>query len=91
MPGLFGRKTDNCLWLTVAKSQTQPISIVSDALYRGASAVAQDPIEGWRLESEVMSNLETYKRRYQTIQSAFKEIGLPRSSVELDDIKRFLG
>ena len=88
MFGLFGKKTDDDVWLAAARKQSDSIRTVADVLVRCAQAVAKDTLQGWSLEAELMSNLEIYRCQYKTIESEFKRIGSPRSSNELNQIKQ---
>ena len=87
MFGLFGKKTDDDIWLATARKQSNSIQTVSDVLARCSVAVAQDVINGWLLEEQLMSSLEIYRFQYKAIESEFKQIGSPMSSNELNQIK----
>ena len=61
---------------------------MTDVLVRCSRVVAEDTIEGWILEAELMSNLEIYRHQYKAIESEFKRMGSPRPSNDLKQIKQ---
>ena len=87
MFGLFKKKTDDHIWVYGAKANLAAVTTVSDILLRGAKAVAQDPINGWTLESELMGNLRSYEDELRKIKEAFKGLGSPKTSSELNQVK----
>jgi len=84
----MGSPSFDGVWLATARKQSASIRTVTDVLVRCSRVVAEDTIHGWRLEAELMSNLEIYRRQYKTTESEFKRIGSPRSSNELNQIKQ---
>lgn len=87
MFGLFKKKTEDHIWVEGAKANFGSITTVSDVLLRGANAVAQDPIIGWSLESEIMGNLQSHEDALRKIKEAFKQLGTPKISSELKQVK----
>jgi hypothetical protein len=85
--GLFGKKTDDAEWKSVAAAEIGSIADVVDALEKAGTAVGADPILGWAAEPEIMAGLGALEAEVKTIQRRFKSIGAPRSSPELKKAK----
>jgi len=92
MFGLFNKKTDDAIWLATARKQIESIRTISEALAQCYLAISKDPVDGWRSGAGqvYLKNFETYRLQYEFIQSIFNEIGSPRSSKELNQIKKNL-
>ncbi|MCH8817516.1 MAG: hypothetical protein IIC92_07285 [Chloroflexi bacterium] len=87
MFGLFRKRTDPQIWRSVASQQIGTLSTISEQLERAGIAVGQDFVIGWRSVEPTFRELSTLEAEVKRVRTAFKDIGSPKDSPELETIK----